>query len=154
MRTLGWARQGKIWASWEVATRAAASQGKAVTGPLVQTTLQGEASKTKGRPVQLQSSSNQWHTPTHLVELGREVFTGGVIDLDPCSSSEAQEVVQARDFWTGNNQTSSLTCAWIGRVFVNPPFGCDSGESTQAKLLRKAVHEHGQGHCAEVLLLL
>ena len=120
----------------------------------MQTTLQCEWSTTKGRPVHLQSGSNQWHTPAHLIELVREVFTGGVIDLDPCSNNEAQEVVQAKEFWTENNQNSSLTCAWMGRVFVNPPFGCDSGESTQARFLEKAVHEHGYGHCAEALLLL
>ena len=107
MRILAGLDKDKIWAGWGAANRAAASQGKAVTGQLVQTTLQCDWSKTKGRPVHLQSGSDQWHTPAHCVELVREVFTGVVIDLDPCSSNKAQVVVQAKEFWTGNTKTQA-----------------------------------------------
>ena len=141
----------KIWAVWEAAARAATLQGKSVTGRLVQRTLHTVVGRETGPSVHLQSSSNNWYTPIDLIQLVKEVFTEGIIDLDPCSSSEAQKIVQAVTYWTETDQ--SLSNTWRGRVFVNPPFGCKEGQSVQA-FFNKAVREHAQRHLTEVLLLL
>ena len=71
----------------------------------------------------------------------------GRIDLDPASTSEANETVQAKAIYTVEDD--GLEQPWAGRVFLNPPFSaqlkrafCDrlresvtSGDVTQAVLV-------------------
>ena len=89
--------------------------------------------------------NDEWYTPAGVVGAARAVM--GRIDLDPASTSEANETVQAKAIYTVEDD--GLTQPWRGRVFLNPPFSaqlkrafCDrlresvaSGDVTQAVLV-------------------
>ena len=89
--------------------------------------------------------NDEWYTPAGVVGAARELMGG--IDLDPASTSEANETVQAKAIYTVEDD--GLTQPWRGRVFLNPPFSaqlkrafCDrlresvaSGDVTQAVLV-------------------
>jgi hypothetical protein len=50
------------------------------------------------RELLAQSDQNDWRTPRKYLDAVREVM--GAIDLDPASSKEANETVQAKKFYT------------------------------------------------------
>ena len=73
---------------------------------------------------------DEWYTPRGIVEnvwnlynrLGNrtpdQVF--GQIDLDPASCAVANKTVQAREFWT--REQDGLSREWFGHVWLNPPY--------------------------------
>ena len=89
--------------------------------------------------------NDEWYTPQDVLAAARAVMGG--IDLDPASTPEANETVQAKTIYTFEDD--GLTQPWRGRVFLNPPFSaqlkrafCDrlresvaSGDVTQAVLV-------------------
>ena len=89
--------------------------------------------------------NDEWYTPAAVVKAARAVM--GRIDLDPASTSKANETVKAKAIYTVEDD--GLTQPWRGRVFLNPPFSaqlkrafCDrlresvaSGDVTQAVLV-------------------
>ena len=62
--------------------------------------------------------SDQWFTPTAVVEAARAAMGG--IDLDPASCAEAQARVRAAR-WIGAPD-DGLAAAWSGRIWLNPPY--------------------------------
>ena len=72
------------------------------------------------QPMQVLTSqqSVEWYTPPQYVEMVREVL--GDIDLDPASSEIPQSWIQARTYWTAEDD--GLSRDWFGRVFLNPPY--------------------------------
>jgi hypothetical protein len=58
------------------------------------------------------------YTPPELAASVRRVLRG--IDLDPCSTEEANSVVRARRFIT--EEEDGLSQLWRGRLYVHPPF--------------------------------
>lgn len=64
----------------------------------------------------------RWGTPSDIVERARNVM--GSIDLDPCSSTDFNEVVKAKTYYSLDDRNEDgLKLPWFGNVFCNPPGG-------------------------------
>jgi len=64
------------------------------------------------------SGEDEWYTPPEIIELARK--TMGSIDLDPASSSKANETVKAEKYFTVKD--NGLSKEWFGNVWLNPPY--------------------------------
>lgn len=93
----------------------------------------------------MSSASDEWYTPSHVVELARVVL--GKIDLDPATSPLANETVKASRTFTRDDD--GLAHEWRGRVFMNPPYGDVIGQWTQ-----KLVAEYEAGRVTSAIALL
>ena len=60
----------------------------------------------------------EYYTPLKIIEMAREVM--GDIDLDPATSEMAQSHVEAKQYFT--IEDDGLKQEWTGRVWLNPPF--------------------------------
>ena len=62
-------------------------------------------------------TNDEYYTPSHIIEAVRKVL--GTIDLDPCSTSFANTIVQASAIIT--KQEDGLTTKWCNdcTVFLN-----------------------------------
>ncbi len=70
------------------------------------------------------SSSAEWYTPPEWIERVRRTL--GEIDLDPCTSEEAQKVVKAREYYTAETDgLSSRGTLQLLRTYINPPGRCN-----------------------------
>ncbi len=101
-------------------------------------------------PANYSSETNEWYTPAAYLQSVRE-FLGG-IDLDPASNALANETVQAKEIYTAND--NGLAMPWNGRVFVNPPYGVENGQSVAGRFCTKAIEEHAAGNASEVIILV
>lgn len=102
------------------------------------------------RSVLHSSASNEWYTPARYLEAVREVMGG--IDLDPASNPLANETIKAATFYT--QETDGFNREWRGRVFLNPPYGHEDGESNQARWSAKLIEEYQSGRVTEAILLV
>lgn len=56
--------------------------------------------------------------PVHYLDAVRRVL--GIIDLDPCSTSHAQQMIDAQGWYKAEDATAALAEPWNGRVFLHP----------------------------------
>lgn len=80
---------------------------------------------------------DEWRTPdgAHL-DAVRRLFEGR-IDLDPCSTPEANNTIKARRYYT--KADDGLKSRWSGYVFLNPPFSYPLVEQFTARAI--SLHE-------------
>lgn len=62
--------------------------------------------------------SNEWYTPVEYIDAARRVM--GFIDLDPASNQEAQQFINAKNYYT--KEEDGLAQEWQGNVWLNPPY--------------------------------
>jgi hypothetical protein len=77
------------------------------------------------RRTDLQTGEMEWFTPGDYIEKARRVL--GVIDIDPASCAEAQQVVKAGCFFSKNDDGLHATapeqqCAAV--IDASPPRSC------------------------------
>jgi len=92
------------------------------------------------------SGENEWYTPEQYVAAAREVM--GTIDLDPASSPAANEIVQAQDFYTADD--NGLEQEWGGRLWMNPPYAVD----LIGKFTDKMADSYAAGGVSEAIVLV
>lgn len=71
------------------------------------------------------------YTPEAVIKDVKAVL--GEIDLDPASCEEAQQIVQAKTYFT--SEDDGLSKPWNGRVFLNPPYDAKTIKQFTNKLL-------------------
>jgi phage N-6-adenine-methyltransferase len=91
------------------------------------------------------TGENEWFTPPQYLTLAREVM--GDFDLDPASSIEAQEIVQAKEFFT--KKINGLEQEWHGRVWLNPPYA----QPLIGEFVSKLCAEFETEHVSEAIML-
>lgn len=101
------------------------------------------------------SKDNEWFTPSKYIEAARAVMGG--IDLDPASCEMANQVVQAKRFYT--QEQNGLMQPWRGRIWCNPPYGKVKPVpgltlSYQKLFVEKLLQEHAAGHVEQAIMLL
>lgn len=97
------------------------------------------------------SETSEWYTPAKYIESVRAVF-GGVIDLDPASCAAANQVVRAEHFYCERERGEKR--AWLGKVFLNPPYGVVNGESRAGLFCAKAIEEYNAQRATECIILV
>jgi hypothetical protein len=85
------------------------------------------------------------YTPPEYIDAAREVLGG--IDLDPATCAQAQETVDASEFFTA--ETDGLSQEWHGKVWMNPPYHRDLAPAFIAKL----IEEKEAGRVSEAVVL-
>jgi len=64
------------------------------------------------------SGNNEWYTPNYIIDAARN--TMGSIDLDPASSTIANQMVMAKNIYT--KEDDGLKQHWYGNIWLNPPY--------------------------------
>jgi hypothetical protein len=75
------------------------------------------------------------YTPVEYIDIVRHVL--GVIDLDPASCKTAQRIVQAKRYFS--YEDDGLKHEWHGHIFLNPPYHRKLGPKFIAKLIAERV---------------
>lgn len=89
---------------------------------------------------------DEWYTPKEYIDLARKVMGG--IDLDPATHRTAQKVVEAKTFYTKDED--GLAQEWAGKVFLNPPYSYPLVERFTTKL----IAEHEAKRVTQAVLLV
>jgi phage N-6-adenine-methyltransferase len=89
---------------------------------------------------------DEWYTPAEYLEAARAVM--GDIDLDPASCATAQEMVQAKRFFT--KEDDGLAQEWKGRIWLNPPYSA----ALAPRFIDKLCAEYDTGHLDEAVVLV
>lgn len=88
----------------------------------------------------------EWYTPPNIIQSARSVLR--LIELDPASSAKAQETVQAKKFYT--IEEDGLAQDWRGIVWLNPPYTA----GTVDKFVEKLCQHFESGEVESAILLV
>ena len=88
---------------------------------------------------------HEWYTPVEYIAAARDVMGG--IDLDPASCEVAQATVQARQFFS--KEQDGLAQPWQGRVWLNPPFEA----AVIAPFVAKLIADYQAGAVQQAVIL-
>jgi ParB family transcriptional regulator, chromosome partitioning protein len=94
--------------------------------------------------IQHSSRTDQWFTPTYLVEKARNVL--GMIDLDPASCEQANNTVKATNYF--DTDSDGLKSVWgtsPKSIYLNPPGGKLGNKSLTRLFWEKLVDFRDQG---------
>lgn len=69
----------------------------------------------------IQSGDNEWYTPRKYIQSAKNVF-GGKIDFDPFSCNKANELIQAKSYFTKDDDAFLLDWPKVESVWCNPPY--------------------------------
>ena len=115
------------------AAKANASSTSYLDGPTaLKLSRQMWGNKGEGNHLAQGTGENEWYTPEEYIAPARTVLSN--IELDPCSTAEADEVVRAQRFYT--LEDDGLSKEWAGKVWMNPPYAGDLIGKFAAKLCR------------------
>ena len=89
--------------------------------------------------------NDERYTPAAILDLARSVM--GAIDVDPASCEAAQNVVQARHWYSISN--SGLDVQWNGKVWLNPPYS----HGLYARFIEHLIREILAGRVTEAITL-
>ena len=92
------------------------------------------------------SGNNEWYTPREYIQAARDVM--GDIDTDPASSEIANRTVNARIFYTADED--GLAYDWRGRVWMNPPYA----QPLITEFCEKLAGDYRQGFVYEACALV
>ena len=92
------------------------------------------------------SGQNEWYTPPKYIDAARAVM--GNIDLDPASSSAANDMVQADEYYT--LEDDGLAYDWSGKVWMNPPYS----QPLINEFCKKFAEDYQQGLITEGCVLV
>jgi DNA N-6-adenine-methyltransferase (Dam) len=95
--------------------------------------------------IHFSSKAQDWLTPASII--APTIALLGEIDLDPCASCDSPKHVPAKLCLTAIDY--SLDRAWMGRVYMNPPYGSGIG-----RWVRKLRDEYRIGHTTAAIALL
>jgi ParB-like chromosome segregation protein Spo0J len=101
-------------------------------------------------PALISSESNEWYTPAQYVDAARQLMGG--IDVDPASNEHANKIVQATTYYDA--ETNGLDKPWVGRTWLNPPYGRDNGGSNQEVWSHRLLEQYKSGITKEAVLLV
>lgn len=99
--------------------------------------------------VMLSSKTNEYKTPPYIMTSARAVL--GKIDLDPASTDEANKIVKANKIYT--IEDNGLRFPWLGRVWLNPPYGKSGKHSNQERWLRYLIYQYQVGNTRSAIVL-
>jgi phage N-6-adenine-methyltransferase len=117
-----------------------------VTRKEVEEILERMKAKKNGAHVVNNSGDNEWYTPQHIIDKVYQVMGG--IDLDPASHADANAIIKAETFFTGED--NSLNRDWNGRVFMNPPYA----QPLVGEFCAKLTEEVRAGDVTEAIVLV
>ena len=114
----------------------------------------GVSRRQDGLQVFVQSNTCEWYTPDLILDLVRELFAPGRIDLDPCSCAAANTRVKANSFFDEGADGLADNNAWHGNVFLNPALGKRGGHSLQGLFFERCAREYKAGSVTQAVVLL
>jgi ParB family chromosome partitioning protein len=92
------------------------------------------------------TGNDEWYTPAEYIERVRRVLGG--IDLDPASNPQAQQIVQAKQYFS--KVDDALAQVWRGRVWLNPPYS----RGLLIQFVNKLIREIEAGTVSAAVMLL